>query len=168
MKLDARKKQKRKTAKNWLLERWAKLLLIAIGMMLLAILIDNFLVNRIISPLSQLTIINDNIRYYEDLAHTNAGFMDTTSFNEKIKEYTEIREKEFYNSDDKVVATITRWPYLVKGGLSIVSCLLLGVLLAVPVLFLIITYIYTYKRYKLRLERTTTRLRPGNYTRNKK
>ncbi len=169
MKLDERDEPKRKRAKKELLKKWAILMLITIGMGILAFLLDMFLVNEVMDPLSKLVVINDNIRYYEDLSYTNAGYMDTTFFNEQIDMYTKIRRDEFYHSDDKIVATITQWPGLVKGFIFVLSFILVGALTAFPIVFLIVTLRYTYKRYKLKVEiKTKRRLRSGNYTAQKK
>lgn len=137
-----------------LVKRCVTITLMALLMGHIVFLSDKFLATRVFRPLCDLAMLNMDISEYKECESKYVGYQDTTQYSEKITELTEMRKKNFYHSDDAIVANLSTQNSLIKMFLLMVSVVLIP---AIPlgVLFIVIVwYARTIIRFRIAWKKT--------------
>jgi hypothetical protein len=141
-----------------LVKRCVTITLVALLMVVLVFLADKFLATRVVGPLWDLATINMNISYYKECESKYVGYQDTTQYSETITELTKMRKKNFYHSDDAIVANLSTQNSLIKMFLLMVSVVLIPVITVGGIFLIIIWYARTVIRFRISWKKSGRRL----------
>jgi hypothetical protein len=142
------KKERRKNALQLLAIRWGLITFIALLTISGIYHFDKFQATRVVGPLVELSLLNDEIRYYIDLESTLQGYKDNTEYSNKIRELNAERRDNFYNSDDEVISFVSRSFALFKIFYFLCALALMIVVTIFPLMILYGFYWNSFKRFR--------------------